>query len=215
MVSLGCRSLAGKLEPSRGPASCCTGKMHPSITEIDHSRPMPVSVAISCPILLVVDEAEKLTAALSFLQAMSGIDALYLGLASGSAPGPPLDAGTIAKGLEPPWQQAPGGPAAVVPAESCCTKPDGRVAFAASGLERYRHEPVVGRFSGETGTRQGLAGADGVLWTNRFVPLESQGTVTAADAETVTVAFPSGDTRCFMANCVQPAKSRRRSASPA
>ncbi|MBA4108405.1 MAG: recombinase RecQ [Leptothrix sp. (in: Bacteria)] len=42
-----------------------------------------------------------------------------------------------------------------------------------------------------------------------------QGTVTAADAETVTVAFPSGDTRCFVATCVQPAKSRRRSASPA
>ncbi|MDI1258725.1 RecQ family ATP-dependent DNA helicase [Aquabacterium sp.] len=42
-----------------------------------------------------------------------------------------------------------------------------------------------------------------------------QGTVTAADAETVTVKFPSGDSRCFVATCVQPAKSRRKSASTA
>lgn len=41
------------------------------------------------------------------------------------------------------------------------------------------------------------------------------GTVTAADAETVTVAFSTGDTRCFLATCVQPFKSRTRSASPA
>ncbi|RZL01282.1 MAG: RecQ family ATP-dependent DNA helicase [Rubrivivax sp.] len=47
------------------------------------------------------------------------------------------------------------------------------------------------------------------------VPRYGQGTVTAADAETVTVTFPTGDTRCFLAAYVQPSRPRRRSALPA
>jgi ATP-dependent DNA helicase RecQ len=41
------------------------------------------------------------------------------------------------------------------------------------------------------------------------VPRYGQGQVTAADAETVTVAFPNGATRCFLVSFVKPVKAWR------
>ncbi|RZI82465.1 MAG: ATP-dependent DNA helicase RecQ [Rubrivivax sp.] len=41
------------------------------------------------------------------------------------------------------------------------------------------------------------------------VPRYGQGMVTAADADTVTVAFPNGATRCFLAHYVQAAKVKK------
>lgn len=45
------------------------------------------------------------------------------------------------------------------------------------------------------------------------VPRYGQGLVTAADAESVTVAFPNGATRCFLASFVKPVRSAGRTVS--